>query len=342
VGSRIIVCVDSKAFSTLGDVVPEALGQAEQSARTVTARLKAANAIARQLRCRHELLAEERVGLDGPHSAFMMKIDGEITRSLGDEVLEAEQDDVLRLLADRLREHRPLSKRIQESWQQLRSIYGYDSPEWTERPNDRRLARRVVARIAVCLATDATFAPYARGLLNASVSRQASLRVDLRSAARTIWAWASDYPALARCLAVARTGIDHETVTAFPALSALFHRVLSDHLPTGAAVPNRGTEIREVADTAGALATRDVALVAIPGRTSSNISSPLIHFVAVAHPDWMTDDQEEDAEEVFARGAAPLVFEGLIQQRRSAEIVEALDALSRAMQSVEDPGRNDA
>ena len=79
--------------------------------------------------------------------------------------------------------------------------------------------------------------------LDGITSRQARLRVDLFSAAFAIWSWGHDhYPALAYSLYVARTDVDDASM-GFPASTALFRRLLRNHLDAGTEPDERADEI---------------------------------------------------------------------------------------------------
>ncbi|HWB22749.1 MAG TPA: hypothetical protein VG652_07655 [Gaiellaceae bacterium] len=287
----------------------------------MNAKLRSAIAIAMQLRCQHEFSLSEREGV------------GVARRPpIGDRVLEAESTDLLTLVSQ-LPECDALERRIDQNWVSLRSMYGYDAPIWSDRVAGKRYAPRVVARIGICLAADATFAPYARGLLDAIRARQSTLRIDFLSAARTVWAWGSaDHRALARCLNAARTSPDGSDSVGFPAFTALYQRIIGDHLESNIDDESRSGVVRDLADRLSVVTVNGLAQAGMPGRTADgNLFTPIIGLVAAQHPDWLPDDREIDAEEALASGAAPLVFEALAEQKPPTEIAAALDALRRGL-----------
>jgi hypothetical protein len=262
-----------------------------------------------------------------------MEIERGEAKPLGDRVLAAERDEVLELLVGALRRFAALDKRITESWAELRTIYGYDAPEWSARPTSSKPPHRVTLRVGICLAADATFAPYSRGLLDAITVQQASLRIDIRSAATAIWAWAStDYPALSRSLVIARTNVDGSSM-GFPAFATLYQRVLNNHLGTGIDDPAQIDEIRAMARALDRLTTIALEDAARPGRTPTALNASLVKRIAEERPSWISDAAEEDSEEVFAAGAAPLMLEVLLRRREPAGVARSLDALQRAMES---------
>lgn len=334
--------VERRDFEKLGkisDVIPVALDTATQTSWTVNTRLKRATAITRQLRCRHELLLEERPEAnDGP---ARMKIDGIPVEPLGDDVLRAEPTEVLDILHHRLHSYAAVDKRMDDKgWSKLRSIYGYDGESWTQRSHSLGPPRRDL-RVAICLAADAAFAPFAFGVLEAIALRQATLRIDVHSISTAIWAWANDYPALARSLWVSRLAQSGEAID-FPAFTSLYGRVLRDHQETGFDEPGRTEEIAAVANTLGQRATASLESAGGVGRTSARITIPVIEALARTHPQWIPDEPEEDAEEVFARGASQLLIETLTGRRDAESTVAALEALGQAVGTAKRKGRRDA
>jgi hypothetical protein len=326
--------VNCEDFEILGDVIPPALRADTRGERsTVTARLGWAKAIALQLRRRDQLLPTERHEGRGQGLGYWMELDDAKIEPLGDLVLEAERDEVLTLLARRLYDVSGLKKRVTESWPDLRVTYGYDASEWTKRPAPSRPPHRVALRIGICLAADATFAPFARGLVDAISRQQASLRIDLRSAAAAMWAWAScDYPALARCLVIARTGIDGKPI-GFPAFEELFRRVLGNHLGTGIDDPDQVTDIAIVAKGLDRLTTSLLYSAPQPGHAATGLNASIVEFVAEKQPGWIRDAVEEDPEEIFAAGAAPLVLDVLLGRLQPTDVAEKLDALRLGLEA---------
>lgn len=322
-------------WSLIGDVVPAALGPLEQSSWTVTARLKAATAIARQLRCVYQLLIAEREGPAGLGSEGRMLIGDVLASPLGDAVLRAPADQVLRLLADHLVEYDAFSRRLSsKNWKPLPRLYGYASDEWAP-THDVATARRVGVRLAVCVTCDAMFAPYARGLFDAIDLRHANLRVDLQSLCAAIWSWANtDYPALAYALTVARTDPVGNTME-FPFFTVLFRRLLSRHVESALDTEDQVDVVTDMAVELSRTVMTGIEAACVPGKTASrHLFAPVIGVLADAHPDWLPDERELEAEEEFARGAAPLIFEAVVGRRAGREVSHSLDALSRAMNDV--------
>jgi hypothetical protein len=228
-------------------------------------------------------------------------------------------------------------RRIGEFWPDLRSLYGYDETDSDgDGPAEGRppanVPRRINLRVRICLTTDATFAPYMRGLLDAMRMEQATLAIDIRSAALAIWAWAGvDYPALGRALASARVASDGSSM-GLPLFEELFHRILRAQIGTGSTDPHRAEQIGSMANELARVVIDRVDDAPLPGRTSTNLSQALINTVAARHPEWIRDPLDEDPEELFAIGAAPLVLEALLGKRAASETCDALDALRRGIE----------
>lgn len=304
----------------LGDVVPPVFDERQVSAKkTVSTRLATALDVASQLRCSYQMSPTDERELDpGP--------------TLGDAILRLPANEVLGYLDDHLRKDRLLNKGLYEaSHRTLRSAYGYESDEW-DTAADPHNPRRVNVRVAVCLAADAALAPIFRGLLDAIASRQAKLRVDIFSAALAIWAWGHDhYPALAYSLHVARTGVDG-TSMGFPASTALFRRLLSNHLEAGTEPDELSDDIAAAADAMSKTMTAGLASIGIPGRHAGRaLYVPWLVQLAAAHPSWLPDESEVNAKESFARGAAPLVFDVLVGRQPAEQTARDLHALARSL-----------
>lgn len=303
-------------YEALGEWCPSPL--CAVSSKTATARLEAATQIARQLRRPQELLLEERLG-DDP-GLWRIAVDDALVEPLGERVIDANADEVLKLLADELRELRPLGRRL-ESWPDLRRAYSH-LPARGARP------ARPVVTIGLCLAADVTFAPYAYGAAVAAAERQASLRIDLRAAARMIWTWGQDYPALGRSLRVAHSD-GYERTIAFPPFVNFFRWLLQFHLQTDAAPEELTADVETAAGQLGAVATEQLAIAGAPGRAADrNMYSPIVSTAWEMQPGWFDDETDNDPEEAFAGGAAPLVFEALTGQREPASAIAALESLA--------------
>jgi hypothetical protein len=330
--------VDRKSFNRLCDgAVPPAFNL-DVPGLTVNARLGVGASIASQLRCRHELLTAERNGDGDPLAKGKIRIGRRLVSPLGDEVLGAEPDQVLHLLADhRVVELQNVEKRMSDKgWKEaegrpgLRSLYGYTAGWEGLVPAGSPPLRVASLRIGLCLAADATFAPYAAGLMRAMAARPAALRADVLSVALAIWSWAMDHAALAYALSVARTDLEG-AIHGFPSFSRLVRRVLSEHLET-----STNPEIADALDAAsGALAevaTAGIGEIRISGASyEGSVGKPMLAVLAETHPDWLPEEIDEDAEEVFARGAAPLVLEGLIGLRDAEDVAADLESLALAM-----------
>ena len=116
-----------------------------------------------------------------------------------------------------------------------------------------------------------------------------------------------------------------------PSRASLYRRVLRDHQETGFDEPERADEIVAVADTLGRLATAGLENAGVAGRTASRINIAVIEELSRQHPEWIPDENEEDAEEAFARGASQLLRETLVGRRSFEKTVAATDALARAV-----------
>jgi hypothetical protein len=307
-------------FSLLGDVVPPVFDEHQVAAKkTVSTRLATALHVAEQLRCSYQISpGEKREFGSGP--------------TLGDVVLELPPNEVLGYLDDHLHKDRLLSKGLYETSQRsLRGAYGYEADEWAT-TTDPHNPRRINVRVAVCLAADAALAPIFRGLVDGIASRQARLRVDLFSAAFAIWAWGRDhYPALAYTLHAARTDFKGLPM-GFPTCTALFRRLLGDHLDAGTEPDERADEIAAAADAMSNTTMAALANISTPGRGAGRaLYVPWLVQLSAAHPAWLPDESEVDARESFARGAAPLIFDVLVGREPAAETARDLQALARSL-----------
>jgi hypothetical protein len=334
------VWMRSRRFQELGDsAVPEALrANSQPEATRVTARLRTAGGIVSQLRCSDELLAHERVGDARGRGAGKASVQTEGRSAiylsvLGDDVLAADAEEVLAVLDARegLYGATVVEKRLNEDHdKQLKRVYGYDDDAtWRGTTHKERKARpfRLHVRVALCLASDYSFAPFARGLHLGAQSVAATLRLDVRTASRVIWAWATDHRALARALGVARTTAGGDVV-AFPAFVVAYEHVLRAHLDRDVGAIESDATIASAAQELGRQATAGVIEGWIPGGTGDQvITAPATRYLTVAYPTWMPDEILEDAEEAFARGASQLVRETVIGERSPEQTVRALDAL---------------
>jgi hypothetical protein len=306
-------------FSALGDVVPPVFDEHQVSAKkTVSTRLASALHVTAQLRCSYQMSPREKREV-GPG------------RTLGDVILGLPPNEVLGYLDDHVVKNRLLKKGLYEASQRtLRSTYGYDSDEWGSA--DPHNPRRVNVRVAVCLAADAALAPIFRGLLDGVASQQASLQVDLLSAAFAMWTWGHDhYPALAYSLHVARTREDGSSI-GFPSAAALFRRLLGRHLNAGTEPDERADEIAAAAEAMSKTMTAALANIAIPGpHAHRDLYVPWLVQLSAAHPLWIPEESEINARESFARGAAPLVFDVLVGRQPAGETARDLRALAQSL-----------
>lgn len=322
------------------------------AAKTITARRVTAEAIISQLRTRDELLGEERA--TGLATLRLEAGRREHAPPLGDEVLLTDPARILAVLGDErglrvirrvawdaeripgaptTRGTSSLHERLarlspDQRRRLLRCVYGYDRAEWDGGPGSERLARRgdrLTARIAVCLAADLAFAPYAAGLMRAIAERPATLAIGLRSTCHLIWAWASEeHRALARALAIARRvtsrpPVDDDAVMPFEPFTTVFSRVLARYTTDA-------INVARVAGLLSSLALRQLPRVEDGRFADRNLGGPARELIQRECPHWLglTD---EVAEESFARGAAPILIEVIRGHRRPHEALRPLEAL---------------
>lgn len=308
------------AFKDLGSSIPAAFRSGSSLAgQAVTARLKLAWEIARALRVSEERLLWERER--GVICCGDILLDLEIDRVLNgvDQVLK----DVG--LRRRVEERAPIADPPvgAVSGASLRALYGYGGSDWIQTDS-----RFVLARIAACIAADATWAPYARGVLDAISEEQATLRVDLRSVGQAVWAWAADSRALARALYAARS--DREEIMPFPAFEAAFAEVIRSHYPGSLTDSDGDTLVAEIAAELSQVCVRASAQAAVPGTTSDrHVAGPLAAVVRRRAPEWMPELDAEDADDSLARGLAEAQAGVLDGTRDPMQTARALEAAAR-------------
>jgi hypothetical protein len=333
--------VRSAEFQALGpDVVPPMFvaHRARQHTR-VTARLRIATLVADQLRGAADLLEIER---RGPHPGKVRIDMGKLhfLEPLGDVVLDTPPQELLARL-DPLRPNdvvlegaAKLDRHLRgedEMRQALLSAYGYDDLRFTH----GGVPLRAHVRLAICLAADATFTPYACGIKAACEFRQATLRVDLRSVSRAIWAWATASRGLSRALFAARLD-GHGVIAGFPAFESAYRRALHYQLDTGLEDEEQDRRITGASSTLADLATEGLVYAGEPGRTGDgNISHQISSYLVAEHPEWVPDELAADPEEAFAVGAADLVSEALAGLRSAEETADMLDTIAAELRQAQ-------
>lgn len=337
--------VRSSFFQRLGaDVVPEALRATSGNEHTsVTARLRLASLAASQLRSGEELLERERRGRHAGKAAIRFVERGQVVfvEALGDLVRATDVDDVLAVLdpvpdskrGRGLEAAGRLERQLRgedATRRRLLHAYGYDDARFT----GRRLPLRGHVRLALCLAADATFTPYAAGHREAAILRPATLRTDLDAASRTIWAWARTHRALARALYAARLDAERVAV-AFPAFTAAFDRMLRHQLETSIPHPDLDSRIRSVSRELGRIATEGIVRSGEIGRSGDgNITQQVLRHLVANEPSWIPDEVASDAEEEFAKGAAQLLSEALAGLRPLDETASILERIASELRDI--------
>lgn len=337
---RVIRSADLQALGR--EIVPPPLRADRASEHTrVTSRLRIATAVASQLRCREELLLAERRGA----RAGWARIDtGRVVHvePLGDAILALEPRVIVAVLDPKrnaadslpLEGARRLEKQMRgepEMRTELLTYYGFADRQ----PLGAIKPLRPHVRLALHVAADATFAPYACGIHNASRFRQATLRIDVLSVSRAIWIWATAHRGLARSLHASRLS-ENGSVIAFPSFVDAYERALRYQLEIGVPTEDLGTKIEAAAAELGSIATDAIVYSSDPGRTGDgNVALHALRYLVDSHPDWLPDELETSAEDRFAIGAADLVTQALSGVRSPAETADMLDEIAAELRLVQ-------